>query len=136
MERATVDPREMHELREIFRRVAEAARQDAETARQLRDAIAESGLLDAFGAGEGLDVVDLLDAGGEEVLRARLKELPLAQLRTIITAHQYDPEKETARWRSVPKLIDFIVSHANEQLAAEQEAAASQPKAVAASWML
>jgi hypothetical protein len=126
----------MHELSEIFRRVAVAARQDAETARQVRDSIAESGLLDVFGAGETLDVVDLLDAGGEEVLRARLKDLPLAQLRGIIAAHEYDAAKETARWRSTAKLIDFIVRHASQQLAEEQDAAASQPKAVAASWML
>lgn len=132
-----VDARDTSELTEQLRKVAEAAAADPEVAAQVRAALAESGVLAVFGVGDTLDVVDLLDAGGEGTLRARLTELPVADLRAIITAHQYDPEKETARWRSTAKLIDFILTHAQKQLEEEQAAAAAQPKALAAaSWML
>jgi hypothetical protein len=131
-----VEAREIHELTQLLSRVAEAARADPETARQVRDAIAQSGVLDVFGPAGALDVVDLLDSGGEEALRARLKELTLAQLREIIAAHSYDPQKTTAKWRSVARLGDFIIAQASQQLAQEQEAAVSQPSALVPSWML
>lgn len=123
-------------MTETFRRAAAAAQADPTAAQQVRDALARSGLLEVFGGGETLDVIDLLDAGGEDALRARLRELPLAQLRQIIAAHQYDPEKESARWRSASKLSDLIVARARLQLAEEQEAAASHPNTLAASWLL
>jgi hypothetical protein len=130
-----VDALELQQLTALFRRVAEAASADPATARQVRDALAESGLLEVFGAGSALDVLDLLDAGGEAVLRAQLQQLRIAELREIIAAHQYDPEKQSARWRSAARLIDFIVAHVQEQLDAERAADASHPLA-AASWML
>jgi hypothetical protein len=130
-----VDAYELHQVTELFRRLAGAAQADPTTARQLRDALAESGLLDVYGAGSSLDVLDLLDAGGEAVLRARLQSLQVAELRAIIAAHQYDPEKQSARWRSTARLIDLIVAHALEQLEAERVATDSHPLA-AASWML
>jgi hypothetical protein len=135
-EKPNVDARELRELTEILTRVAESARQDAETAEQVRDAIVESGLLDVFGISGALDVVELLDVGGEETLRARLERLALADLREIVKAQQLDPEKTTVRWRSTAKLIDFIFAQASQRLAQEQEADVSQPSALVASWML
>lgn len=132
-----MDAREARALTEQLRAIAEAAAADAETAAHVRAALAESGVLTVFGVGDTLDVVDLLDAGGEGALRARLAELSLADLRALITAQHYDPEKETARWRSTTKLIDFILLHAQRQLEEEQAAAATQPKSLAAAaWML
>jgi hypothetical protein len=131
---ATVEAYELRQITETFRQLAERAAHDEATARQLRDALAESGLLAVFGEGSALDVIDLLDAGGEETLRARLGEMPVAELRAVIAERKYDPNKETARWRSVAKFTDFIVAHAREELEQLDQA---QPKALtAASWML
>jgi len=130
-----VDARELQQVTEMFRRLAAVANADANTAQQLRDALAESGLLDVYGAGSNLDVLDLLDAGGEAALRTRLQALSVAELRGIIAAHTFDPEKQSARWRSAGRLIDLIVVRAHEQLEAEQAAQAT-PAMSAASWML
>lgn len=130
-----MEAQELRELSATLKRVAAAANADAATARQVRDALAESGLLEVYGAGEALDVVDLLDSGGEGALRARLAELPVAALRRIIAAREYDPEKESGHWRAT-KLSDLIVAQARRQLEQEQAAAASNPHAVATSWML
>ncbi|HEV8191749.1 MAG TPA: hypothetical protein VGP82_09735 [Ktedonobacterales bacterium] len=130
-----MDALELHQVTELFRRLAGAANVDLTTARQLRNALVESGLLDVYGAGSSLDVLELLDAGGEAVLRMRLQSLQVAELRAIIAAHQYDPEKQSARWRSAARLIDLIVARALEQLEAEDADPANHPTA-AASWML
>lgn len=125
---------ELRQVTESFRQLASRAAHDQVTAHQLRDALAESGLLAVFGEGPALDVVDLLDAGGEDVLRARLKELPVADLRAVIVARNWDPARETARWRSVAKFTDFIVTHAQQDLERMDQ---PQPQALsAASWML
>lgn len=128
---------EAYELRgitEAFRQLATRAANDPTTARQLRDALAESGLLGVFGDAPTLDVVDLLDAGGEAALRARLRELALADLRAIVKERGYDPNKETTRWRSLAKLADYIVAHAQKDLEHMDQA---QPATLsAASWML
>lgn len=125
---------ELRQVTESFRQLASRAAHDQVTAHQLRDALAESGLLAVFGEGPALDVVDLLDAGGEDVLRARLKELPVADLRAVIVARNWDPARETARWRSVAKFTDFIVAHAQQELERMDQ---TQPQALsAASWML
>jgi len=108
-----VDAYELRQITETFRQLAARAAHDEAMARQLRDALAESGLLGVFGEGPAIDVIDLLDAGGEDTLRARLKALTMADLRALIAAHKYDPDKETARWRSVARLTDFIVAHAS-----------------------
>ncbi len=130
--RGHVEAFQLRQVTETFRRLAALAAEDQETAHQLRDALAESGLLAVFGEGPALDVVDLLDAGGEDTLRARLREFSLADLRGVIAARKYDPEKETARWRSVAKISDFIITHAQAELARMD-----QPQALAAaSWLL
>lgn len=129
-----MDEYQLRQVTETFRHLASRAAHDEVTAQQLRDALAESGLLAVFGEGPALDVIDLLDAGGEDALRARLREMPVADLRAIIAAHNFDPQKDTARWRSVAKFVDFIVTHAQEELERLDQA---QPKALSgASWML
>lgn len=128
-----MDSEKLQQMIELFKRMAAAAKADPAVAEQVRDALAESGLLEVFGVGETVDVVDLLDMGGEEVLRARLRQMTLTQLKQIVSVRQYDAEKESARWRSPNKFIDLIVSRAKEQLEAEL----SQQQAPAgASWML
>ena len=128
-----MDEDQVRQVTETFRQLAALAERDQTTAHQLRDALAESGLLAVFGEGPALDVIDLLDAGGEDALRARLRELSLADLRGVIAAQNFDPDKETARWRSVAKISDFIVTHAQEEL----DRLSQQPAALsAASWML
>jgi hypothetical protein len=129
-----VEAYELRQITETFRQLAARAAHDEVMAHQLRDALAESGLFGVFGEGPALDVVDLLDAGGEDALRARLKAMPVADLRAVIAARKYDPDKETARWRSVARLTDFIVAHAQQELERMDQA---QPQAMAAaSWML
>lgn len=127
-----VDARKQQQMMDLFSRMAETAKGDPETAEQIRDALAESGLLSVFGVGETLDVVDLLDVGGEEALRTRLRQMTLSELKQIVSVRQYDPEKESARWRSPNKLIDLIVAKASEQL--ERELAQQAP--AGAAWML
>jgi len=129
-------------MTETFRQIAEAALADPTLAQQVREALVESGLLGVFGVGAAFDILDLLDTAGAEGLRAYLRPLSLAQLREIVQTRGYDPDKATARWRSVNKFVDLIVTHAEAELAAElaQEqanAAPQQPPALAAaSWML
>lgn len=117
---------------ELFTRMAEAAKADPNVAAQVRDALAESGLLTVFGEGQTLDVVDLLDVGGEDALRARLKQMSLAELKQVVSTRGYDPEKESARWRSASKFIELIVARAQKEL--EEELAKEVP--AGASWML
>jgi hypothetical protein len=116
----------------LFTRVAGAARADPRVAEQVREALASSGLLQVFGTADTLDVVDLLDMGGEVALRARLRQLSLAELKQIINRHNYDEAKETTRWRSANKCIDLIVNRTQQRLESEL---AKEP-ANAASWML
>lgn len=123
----------IEQMTELFARIATAAKADEEMANQVREALAASGLLEVFGAGETLDVVDLLDVGGEDALRARLRQLKLSDLRHIVSARQYDPENESMRWRSANKFIDLIVAHARQQL---EEELAQQEAPAGASWML
>ncbi len=117
----------------LFSRIVQAAKVDDEFAEQVRDAMAASGLLDVFGAGATLDVVDLLDSGGEDALRTRLQQMALAELRQLVAAKGYDEAKESQRWRSQAKFIELIVGKAKQQLAEEL---ARQEATTAASWML
>lgn len=117
----------------LFSRIVQAAKVDDEFAEQVRDAMAASGLLDVFGAGATLDVVDLLDSGGEDALRTRLQQMALAELRQLVAAKGYDEAKESQRWRSQAKFIELIIGKAKQQLAEEL---ARQEATTAASWML
>lgn len=126
-----MDAQNVQQMHSLFGRIAENAKADPAFAEQVRDALAESGLLAVFGVGETLDVVDVLDAGGEATLRARLRQMSLSELKQVVSVRQYDPEKETTRWRSPNKFIDLIVDRANKQLEAELAKQSS-----GASWML
>ncbi|HEX8996101.1 MAG TPA: hypothetical protein VF812_08725 [Ktedonobacterales bacterium] len=121
---------------EMIHQIASAAREDPSLAAAVREAILESGLFDVFGSGETLDVVDILDAGGEDALRARLSPLSLAELRGIVRANKYDPERESARWRSAARFIGLIVERAKMQLEQEQKTGAATKSLAEASWML
>ena len=137
-----MDAQETQQITETFRRIAQAALADPTLAPLVRDALVESGLLSVFGVGAAVDLLDLLDSGGAEGLRAYLRGMSLAQLREIVQTRHYDLDKATARWRSVNKFVELIVTRAEVELAAElaQEQAVvtpPQPAALAAaSWML
>jgi hypothetical protein len=127
-----VDAHDIEQMTMLFTRVANAAKSDPTVAEQVRDALATSGLLEVFGSAGALDVVDLLDAGGEVALRARLGQCTLAELKQIVSANNYDGHRQSTRWRSTSKFVDLIVECARQQLEHEL---AKQP-ASAASWML
>ncbi|HEV2461796.1 MAG TPA: hypothetical protein VGS80_25850, partial [Ktedonobacterales bacterium] len=84
---------DLKHLADLFARVADAAAADPAVAEAVREALAQSRLLDVFGAGEALDVVDLLDVGGEEALRVRLRQMTLSELKQIVALRNYDPDK-------------------------------------------
>ena len=127
---------ETEQISRVIQQIANVAHGDAAVAAAVRAAIVQSGLLDVFGVGESLDVVDLLDGGGEEALRARLGQLTLADLRAIVRTRAYDPERASARWRSPARFVDLIVERAKAQLEAEQQTAAPTKALAEASWML
>ena len=127
---------EIEQYKQMVYQIASAAREDTAVAAAVRVAIADSGLFDIFGADETLDVVDLLDAGGEGVLRARLGALSLAQLREIVRANAFDPDRASARWRRPARFVDLIVERARVQLEQEQKTGAATKALAEASWML
>ncbi len=127
---------DIEQITQAIYQIANAARDDAAVRVAVRDAILDSGLFDVFGSGETLDVVDILDAGGEDALRARLNALSLADLRGIVRANKYDPERESARWRSAARFVDLIVERAKVQLEQEQKTGAATKALAEASWML
>ena len=83
-----MDEYQVRQVTETFRQLAALAERDQTTAQQLRDALAESGLLAVFGEGPALDVIDLLDAGGAE-LRPRQRDGALAQRRQNQRLHRH-----------------------------------------------
>src|SRR5262249_47312827 len=74
-DRARVDVEKQRQMVELFTRMADAAKADPDVAAHVRDALAQSDLLSVFGEGQTLDVVELLDVGGDDALRARLKQM-------------------------------------------------------------
>ncbi|MGZ3581535.1 MAG: hypothetical protein ACXWQ5_05925 [Ktedonobacterales bacterium] len=127
-----MDAHDVEQMTQLFSRIAESARTDVTVANQVREALVQSGLLDVFGNGPAFDVVELLDLGGENILRMRLRQMTLAELKQLVSTNGYDPEKEAARWRSQNKFIELIVSKAQQQLEAELAKETASP----ASWML
>lgn len=127
---------EIEQITETIYQIANAARDDAAVRVAVRAAIVESGLFDVFGSGETLNVVDILDAGGEDALRGRLSPLSLAELRSIVRANKYDPERESARWRSAARFVDLIIERAKVQLEQEQKMGVATKSLAEASWML
>jgi hypothetical protein len=124
------------QITEMLRQIVDAARQDPAIAAAARDAILDTGLFDVFGQGERLNLVDALDEAGEDALRARLSQAPLAELRALVRAHKYDPQRETARWRSAPRFVDFLIEKAKAQLEQEQKMGVTAAGLTEASWML
>jgi hypothetical protein len=130
-----------NQITELFRHVLQTAKADPTAARQVREALLASGLLEVFDltrvADEtgAIDLLDLLEVGGDETLRARMAHLRVAQLHQIITAHHYDPQRETSRWRSPRNLIAHIVARATAELNAEN-ATEEQPALAGTAWLL
>jgi hypothetical protein len=142
-----VDPNELLMTQSALMRLARAAREDHEVARQIRQLIIESGILQVFGEGENLNVLDMLEAGGAALLRSRLETLTVAQLKHLVTVYQFDAEKATTRWRSTGRLVEFITAQAvemweqmdRERVLREEAVIGAAPQPVpagAASWML
>jgi hypothetical protein len=129
------------QITDLFRHVLQTAKADPAAARQVRNALLTSGLLTVFdltrAADEvgAIDLLDLLEYGGEEALRARIAQLSAAQLHQIIVAHNYDPQRETSRWRSPRKLMAHIVAHATAELDAETTPE-EQPALAGTAWLL
>jgi hypothetical protein len=143
-----VDPNELIYAKGVLLRLAQAARGDRELARQVRELVKGTGILQVFGVDEMPSLIELLEAGGITLLRERLNELSVPELKQIVEVNHYDPEKTTTRWRSAARFADLIVGRTVEQWeridraqVERQQAIASvdseQPKvASGASWML
>jgi hypothetical protein len=143
-----VDPNELLNTQSALMRLARAAREDRELARQIRQLIIESGILQVFGEGENLNLLDALEAGGAALLRSRLETLTVPELKHLVKVYQFDPEKTTARWRSTERFVDFITKQAvdmweqmdRERVMREEVISGALPQpavpAGAASWML
>lgn len=110
-----MDANELIYAKGVLIRLAHAARSDFALAQQVREIVLLSGVLELFGADEDLNLFDLLEAGGTELLRARLGQLDLAHLKRIVTARGYDPDKTSARWRNPARFVDLIAARADEQ---------------------
>jgi hypothetical protein len=110
-----VDSNEMLYVQGALMRLVQAAQTDRALVPQIREMVAQTGILQVFGQSDDLDVLGLLRAGGEQALRARLADLSLAELKQIVASNQYDPEKASARWRSAARFVDLIVSRAAAQ---------------------
>jgi hypothetical protein len=123
-------------IADVLRHIAVAARADYELAAATREAIFASGLFDIFGAGELFNPVDVLDVGGEDALRAQLARLDLTGLRALIRAQGYDPNRETARWRSVARFIELVVEKTKIQLDQERKTEAPTKSLSEAHWLL
>jgi hypothetical protein len=129
------------QITDLFRHVLQTAKTDPGAARQVRDAVLASGLLEVFDLAraadetETIDLLDLLEAGGEDALRARMAQLSVAELHQIIEIHGYDPKRETSRWRSTRKLIEHIVASAATELNREN-GSMGEPALAGTAWLL
>ena len=110
-----MDANELVYAKGVLIRLAHAARSDFALAQQVRELVLLSGILDIFGAGEDLNVFDVIEAGGPELLRSRLGQMTVPQLKQIIAARAYDPDKTSVRWRSPARFVDLIATKAAEQ---------------------
>jgi hypothetical protein len=148
-----VDSNELVYARGVLVRLAQAAHDDRELARHVRELVTQTGILQVFRLDGALNLAEIVQAGGPELLRAQLDGMGLAELKQIVAANQLDPEKTSARWRSSARFVDLIVARAAERFEQpaeehleqeeeqEQEQATvlltPQPKPVNdASWML
>lgn len=127
---------EYDQITRVIHQIANAARTDAAVAAVVRQAILDARLFEVFGVDDKLDVIDIIEAGGAAALRARLAGLTVAELRAIIQANDFDPARETSRWRSTARFIELIVSRAEAQFEREQKTSAPTKALAEASWML
>lgn len=127
---------EYDQITRTIYQIANVAQSDTAVAAAVRQAILDSGLLEVFGVDESLDVVEIFEAGGAEALRARLSSLNVAELRAIIQANQFDPQRETSRWRSPARFIELIVTRAQAQFESVRKTGAPTKALAEASWML
>jgi hypothetical protein len=129
------------QITDLFRHVLQTAKSDPAEARHVRDAVLASGLLEVFDLTraadetETIDLLDLLEAGGEDALRARMAQLSVAELHQIIEIHNYDPRRETSRWRSTRKLVEYIVASASAELNREH-GPIGEPALAGTAWLL
>jgi hypothetical protein len=129
------------QITDLFRHVLQTAKSDPAEARHVRDALLASGLLEVFDLAraadetETIDLLDLLEAGGDDALRARMAQLSVADLHQIIAMHDYDPKRETSRWRSPRKLIEHILACATTELNREN-GSIGEPALAGTAWLL
>jgi len=129
------------QITNLFRHVLQTAKSDPAEARHVRDAVLASGLLEVFDLArvadetETIDLLDLLEAGGEDALRARMAQLSVAELHQIIQIHHYDSRRETSRWRSQRKLIEHILASATDELNREN-GPIGEPALAGTAWLL
>ena len=64
-----------------------------------------------------------------------MAEMSVAELHEIIAIHNYDPKRETTRWRSVRKLIDHVVASATAELNREK-GPIGEPALAGTAWLL
>lgn len=142
-----MDSNELIYAKGVLIRLAQAARGDRELARHIRGLVKETGILQVFAVDETPDLTELLEAGGVALLQAWLSERALAELKQIVAANGFDPEKTSARWRSPARFVELIMTHAvarweeeDRRKLEEAYAAATLPQqpgvATGASWML
>jgi hypothetical protein len=140
-----MDSDELLFARGVLVRLAQAAEREPQAAQRIRDLVKESGILAVFGVGAALNPLDLLEAGGVALLRDALAPLSLAQLRQVVAASGYDPDRATVRWRSLARFVELIVAQAVAQMEQRDRAilkaqysgpVPDQPSPSGASWML
>ncbi len=103
-------------LHELMRIVINEAERNPEFARKLEDALGLEGSAPKpmplrpsnRRAPAILDPVDLARQG-EDILRARLAELNLEQLKDIVADYGMDPGKLVLKWKTPVRVIDRIV---------------------------
>lgn len=110
-----MDTNELVYAKGVLVRLAQAASEDQELAKHVRELVMETGILRVFGESDATRPLELLAAGGEALLRERLGTLTPAELRKIVAANGYDPDKATPRWRSTARFVDLIATKALEQ---------------------
>jgi hypothetical protein len=126
-----VETNELFYAKGVLLRLAQAAREDRAQMIEIRDLVMQSGILHIFAEGPGLDVFSVLDEGGEGLLRARLAQLSLADLRKIVQTNDFDSDAATPRWRSPARFIELIVTRALALHEERQRAQLEQQYAIA-----
>jgi hypothetical protein len=137
---STSESAEAHAVGTFLRNLADRAETNSDLAREIRTALAESGLLASSdqprqeqaikarhnkrdqakepGPPEGRDVTSpipldpfrVLRDQGEKGLQDALEPLDLAELRALVRRHRLDPARISARWSQRERVIQLIVT--------------------------